>query len=578
MFFRSERLWRFLRFVVDRTLSGRGDELKGYLIGVEIYDKGPDFDPRLDSAVRVDARRLRAKLTEYYAGPGADRPIRIVLPKGGYQPEFAAASAAAVEVQPPQPTAVVPSSTRSWIPWALGGAVLFVMGAVVLWPSRADRAARASADIVRSIAVIPFVNLTGRAANDSLCTGLAEELNDRLSRARGLRVDALLSGSVREGSEALRITVQLVRGGDGSQVWSESFDLVKGDELGMQARIGHTIEQRIAGNLPRDAAFRPEISEEEQKIHNLVIQAGFLSQRRSRESLLKAIEYAERGAKAKPDYAPAYAVLGDAYLSLAGHETGTRRQECANQSRAHCQRALELNRSLGSPYASLASLKLFFEWNWAEAEDLFRQALARNPNQSVIHARYAQLLTFAGRHEEAEAQAQQAALLAPLSVLSFSSLGQADYYAGRYQEAVEHLRRALEVDPGYDPARQTTARALELSGDRRAAWAEVERMPKPYRESPEPHALVAWLLAREGKPAPARLSLAKATGASVISLAGAHAALGESKAALDLIEQALEARDPDMVFLKVSPVLDPLRSQPRFEELCRRVNLQGCVR
>jgi tetratricopeptide (TPR) repeat protein len=282
--------------------------------------------------------------------------------------------------------------------------------------------------------------------------------------------------------------------------------------------------------------------------------------------------------KAKPDYAPAYAVLGDAYLSLAAHETGARRQECVDLSRKHSNRALQINPSLGTPYATLASLKLFFEWNWTEADDLFRQALSRNPNQSVTRARYAQLLTFAGRHDEAEEQAKQAALLAPLSVLSFASLGQADYYSGRYRDAVEHLRNAREVDPGYDAARQTITRALELGGQRREAWAEVERMPKAYRESDEPNALVAWLLAREGKFEQARLALAKGKNASIISRVGAYAALGESKTALDLIAAAVAARDPDMVFLKVSPVLDPLRRQPQLEELCRQVNLQGCVR
>ncbi|HYZ86620.1 MAG TPA: hypothetical protein VE621_19555, partial [Bryobacteraceae bacterium] len=196
---RSERLCRFLQFVVRHTLEGRGDELKEYAIGVEVFEKGADFDPRLDSAVRVDARRLRAKLDEYYATEGNRDPVVIRMPKGGYLPIFLDREDATVR-EPLTLTGEVPIAPVTGTPahpvpategpsrpkWVVWGAALAVFAAliagVLVWRSRESTEVQPGRGYVaRAVAVLPFANLTGNQQNDALCDGLAEELTRRLS-------------------------------------------------------------------------------------------------------------------------------------------------------------------------------------------------------------------------------------------------------------------------------------------------------------------------------------------------------------------------------------------------------------
>jgi TolB-like protein/Tfp pilus assembly protein PilF len=598
-FVRSERLCRFLQFVVARTLEGRGEELKEYLLGVEVFDKGVDFDPRMDSAVRVDARRVRAKLAEYYAAEGASDEVRVTLPKGSYIPSFGWALHEAKESAPP-PVADKPA--RPWVMWV--AVALGVAGAAFggwrVWER--IRQAPATVGGVRSVAVLPFSNMTGRPDNESLCDGLAEEMIGRLSRLPGLRVvsrssafvykgrqvgarqvarelqvDSILEGSVREGNEALRITVQLVRAGDGSQLWSETFNLMKGDELGVQAHLGRRVEARLAEMLPAGAGYKPEVSEEDQRLDALVIQAGYLVQRHAEEGLTRAIEYAGRSVAARPSYAPAYAVLADAWLAMADHRDDAARADAVDQARRNARKAIELNPGAAGPLTTLGSIAMDYEWNWTEAESLFRRATELNASLGLAHARYARLLSLQGRHAEAVQRARHAEMLTPLSVTAMASVGQAQFYARKYEDAIVELSKAIEIDPGYDNGRLTLAKCYGFLGRYDDAWRVEEHLSPAADKGAEAAALRAFLYGRQGKIAEAKREISAARKASSISRVTALAAMGEREEAMRVIEEAVREREQNVVYLKVSPGVDPLRGDARIERLCGRIGLTGCA-
>lgn len=610
IFHRSERLCRFLRFVVERAVAGRAQELKEYLIGVEVFGKGPDFDPRLDSVVRVEARRVRAKLDEYYRTEGASDAVRIRLPKGGYVPVFGWATKALPEpvydyaLEDDQPETVeMPAPYRRRLAVAVFAVVALAAIGMWAWLGRGLFRSPGSArdHTVSAIAVLPFQNLTGREENDPLCDGLAEELTDRLARIQGLRVisrtsafsfkgsradvrsvsrqldvDSIVEGSVREGADSLRITVQLVRGVDGSNIWSESFDVPRGDDLGMQTHIGRTVEQKLAAYLPANVRFEPDISDEEMRLNTLVMQANYLVQRRTEESLSRAIDSAEQSVQAQPNYGPAHAVLADAWFALADMRRGAEQRRALERAIESAERARQLNPGLAGPLAVLGAIKLDYEFAWQEAEQLFREGLARNPNNPVARARYARMLSLQGRHDEALREARRTEGLAPTSVMAIATLGQTAYYARRYEEAIQHLQGALAIDTGYDNGRITIARSLGFLGRIDEAWSATQGVSDAMRVSPEMAALRVWLHARTGQEADARLHLPMARDATTVALASAHAALGDSDAAFNILREAVRERESSMVYLKVTPVLDPLRSDQRFEPLCAQVGLSGC--
>lgn len=609
-FQRSERLRKFLRFIVESTLDGRSEELKEYLIGVEVFGKGPSFDPRLDSAVRVEARRLRGKLEEYYQREGAGDAVRIRLPKGGYVPvfgwstQFLPEPVDDYEVEDEEPPGVElsgPERRRLY----LAGFSILTLAALGLWTwfggGLLQEPSPARSHTVQSLAVLPFSNLTGRAENDRLCDGLTLELINRLARIQGLRVmsrtstlafrgsgidvrkvarqlgvDSVIEGGIREDKSSVRISVQLVRGADGSHVWSESFDMPRGDDLGMQAHVARTVERKLASHLAPLVQFRPDLSDEEMRLNSLVMQANYLVQRRTADSLKRAIEYAEESVGARPGHAPGYAVLADAWFAMSGLLTGPDQEACIGKATESARKAIDLDPGLAGPLAVMGAIKLDYQWRWKEAEQFYREGLARNPDNPVVRARYARLLTLQGRHEEALREARAAEIIAPTSVMAVATLGQAMYYARRYEDAIRHLERALVIDPAFDNGRITVARAQGLMGRLDDAWLTTQKGSDQLRISPEMAALRTWLHGLSGRFEEARLHLPQARGATAVAMAGAYASLGDREAAFAVLRQALQEREPTLVYLQVTPVLDPLRGDPRLERLCAAVGLKHC--
>jgi TolB-like protein len=257
-FLSAGRLGPFLRYVVDRTIAGEGGTLKEPVVGVAVFGRAPDYDPRTDPIVRVEARRLRARLDEYYKSSGKDDPVVIELPKGTYAPVFRTGR------QPP-----IPNGRGSlWLAVLIGGVVL----AAILWTLT-----RPSAVPDKSVAVLPFVNLSADASNEYFSDGLTDELIAGLARVPGLRVVArsivfqhkgksydaralgrqlnaatVVEGSVRRSGERIRITAQVVNAADGYEMWSRTYERELNDVFAIQEEIATSIVNALRVELGRD--------------------------------------------------------------------------------------------------------------------------------------------------------------------------------------------------------------------------------------------------------------------------------------------------------------------------------------
>ena len=546
VFARSERLREFLRFLVEKTLNGEADQLKEYTVGVEVFKRGPDYDPRIDPTVRVHAGKLRDRLREYYLTYGRDAPVRIEVGKGSYVPAFRAEAAS-------KPPKTVPT---------------------------------------RSLAVLPFVNLSGDLKEEYFTDGLTEELTNMLARVEGLQVVArtsafyfkgkspdvrqigqtlnvgtVLEGSVRKAGGKLHVIAQLVSTTDGYHLWSRAYDREAEDIFAMQEEIA----QAIAGELKvqlrpgQQRIPRPEAYE-------AYLKGRYFWNKRTEAGMKKANEYFQQAIHIDPNYAPAYAGLADSY---SGANMPVTPRDLV-KAKAAATKALELDDTLAEARTSLAFVKLHTDWDWPGAEREFKRALELNSNYATAHHWYSQYFSSLERHEESRFEAQRARELDPLSLAANHGVGFASYAAGRYDQALEEFRKALELDPSF----LLTQRFLGYTYVRKRMYPEALAAFQRARELGDNYQSIFGLGladAASGNRSKAlqRMSelheLSKHTYVSPLPIAVIYAVLGEKDQAFEWLEKAYQERSALMVYLKVHGWFDNLRSDPRYEDLLRRV-------
>ena len=337
---------RFLRFVVEETLERRGDQLKEYVVGTAVFDRGADYDPHQDTTVRVAARRLRQKLHEYSGNEGRDDPVRIVLHAGSYRPDFEMkppAEATAAAGSPAVPAAAVPAGPghSGWrarvVPILLGVAAVLAVAAWVVvreW-NRPESP---------TVAVLPFQNATADPDNALVCFGLVEELTTRLARSGGLRViartsasqftadtdirdaarrlgaTAVIEGSVRGEGGRLRITAQLIRAADGAHLWAQTYDRAASDLLGMQEDVAREVAaavgERLLGRAPAHDAPRASPAAGAVAAY---WRGRYYRSLRTAEHRRRSLELFEAAIAADRDFAPAHAAAGEVLSAMAFH-------------------------------------------------------------------------------------------------------------------------------------------------------------------------------------------------------------------------------------------------------------------
>ncbi|HKV77203.1 MAG TPA: tetratricopeptide repeat protein [Candidatus Sulfotelmatobacter sp.] len=596
LFREAEGLKRFLRFSVEHTLQGEGDQLKEYRLGVDVFDRESSFDPRLDPVVRMAARRLRVKLHEYYEGDGATDPIHIDVPKGGYAAAFSSAP-----LHPRRIAGEHPKQKHSGL--VLPTAVLLLAVVIIAMYWLRQRRPGTAASQESSIVVLPFLNLTVNQDDEYLSDGLADELTGSLSRIPGLRVIArtsafkfkgkaedvrsigsqlsvtsLLEGSLQRSGQQVRITVQLIRTSDGAHLWAETYDRNASDPFGVEDDITEAITRvlriRVASLGQPGVGRRPVNSE----AHDLYLRGRYWWNRRTPPAVWKSVAYFNQALEKEPLYAQAYLGLAEAYTVL-GFNDQAAADEVVPKARASAEQALQLDETLSEAHAALAAAVLYHDWALPRAEQEFRRALQLNPNYATAHQWYGLLLLYERRFDEALGEFTQAQRSDPLSLMIVLDIGQVHYYSGHQDAAAQLAQKALTQDPDFAMGHDLLGMAYERQKRFPEAIAEFQKYLDLSGRDPDALMRLALTYADSGERRRAQdlakemESAPKNSYTSAYNIAVVHAALGDKDIAFDWLRRALDQHSSSCLLLAVDPVFDGLRSDPRFQQGMRKVGL-----
>jgi serine/threonine-protein kinase len=456
---------------------------------------------------------------------------------------------------------------------------------------------------IGSLAVLPLANLSGDPEQEYFTDGMTEELITSLSKisalrvisrtsamhykktdktipeiAQELKVDGIVEGSVQRAGERVRITAQLIEGASDRHLWAESYERDLKDVLALQGEVARAIAGQIRATLtPNEQARLAKSAQVDSKAYDDYLRGRYYWNQRTEESVRKGIVYFESAIAKDPEYAPAYVGLADSY-SVWGAPVLPPAEQRRRASTA-VNKALAIDPTLGEAHASLASISMGYDLDWDGAEREFRKAIELNPGYPIAHLWYGLLLAYLGRHDEAMREMETARDLDPLSLIILASTGRLRFLARRYPEAVEGCRRTLDLDPEFPAALHYLGLAYEQQGKYAEAAAALER------EIPRAGGVVArggdlgHIYAAAGRKADATAILhhlqevAKISYVSPLQFALIHLGLGENEAALRWVEKAIQEGADFTTDLGVDPRFDPLRSDPRFQEMLRRIGL-----
>ena len=458
--------------------------------------------------------------------------------------------------------------------------------------------------IGRSIAVLPFVNASPDRENEYLSDGITDELINALAKVDGLRVASrtsvfalkgkpqdvraigallgaawVLEGTLRRSGDRLRITAQLTSTEDGQLLWSERFDRTFADVFAIQDEIARTIVDTLrVAPFAEFAAPSPKRHTENITAYGLYLRGRYAWNTRTQEGITEAIRYFEQAIAEDPRYAPAYTGLADSY-SLQLDYRSVPVAEGFALAKQYARKALELDETVAETHASLAWSLFIYDWDWEGAGREFRRALELDPRYATAHQWYAFWLTARGRLDEALVEAHTALELDAASVSIRRSVGWVYYYARRYDQARYHMARAVAMNP----TAAETYRVLGLLLAQQDQWNEAERVLREGMTLPGAAtyttAALGYVLARAGKRTEAEGLLAELEAqrrrdyVSPVAFATLYLGLDDHERALDWTERALEERRGWLAYLRVNPLLDPLRGQARFEAMIQKLGL-----
>lgn len=592
-FIHSPQLSRFLRFIVEQEIAGKGGELKEYSLGVQVFRKDESFDPRIDTVVRTEARRLRQKLAEYYQAEGGSNAIEIVLPKGSYRASFRMQA----ETMPSSLTlAVAKRSARIW--WA-ACALLAIAGGTVYWFSMRTKQTNQALVPVPSIAVLSLENLSADPEQEYFSDGMTDALITNLAKIRALRVisrtsvlqfkrtrkpipeiarqlgvEYLVEGTVMRAGDRVRITAQLIAARNERHLWAESYEREQSGVLALQSEIARAIANQINIRLTphEQARLAPHVVSA--AAHDLYLKGRFNWQTRDTDRLRKSIEYFNQAIELEPGYALAYAGLADSYSVLLGRSDGPERKDLEIRSCAAARKAVELDGELGEAHTSLAVCK--DDWNWQEQEQQLRRALELSPGYATAHQWLGAVLTNTGRLDAGLAEARRAAELDPLAPAPNMILAWALYMARQYDRSIAQSRRTIEMYPGNAQLYVHLGIAYQAKGMHREALDTLDTAMKLTGGAPPVAAVLAHIHAVAGDTQPARRLLAgfeKRGGVTPIVMALLYLDTGGKDHAFEWLARGVEQRSLYINELKVEPMFDSLHSDPRFATLLRKMNL-----
>ncbi len=560
-----------------------------------------DFDHGLNIAI--------AKLREAL-GDSADGPKWIeTLPKRGYR--FIGPVNALPDGLPSQvadvatPPAARIHSTNLRVT-ALALVVVFGATSYFAWNRFRAESGQPPGKIM--LAVMPFVNLSGDPEQEYFSDGLTEEMIAQLGGmqperlgviartsamqykstakltdqiGRELRVDFLLEGSVRQAGDRVRITAQLIQVKDQTHLWTETYDRPLRDILTLQSDVAQAIARQIQVQLtPQQQARLVRSRPMNPEAYQLYLKGRYFWNKRTAEGLNRALAFFEQAIERQPDYAQAYAGLADCYALLGSMpDAHVPASQAVPRAKATALKALEIDDTLAEARTSLAFVKWQYDWDWPGAEKEFQRALELNPGYATAHHWYAYQLITQGRKERALREIRLAQELDPLSLIINTDLGEILCYAGLYDEAIQQSKKTLELDPNFTLARRVLGWAYSRKGMHAESLAALQKAMAVSGNRADLLMSLAYSQAMAGKTAEAQTVLAQMKRLYARSpdiafgMAVAYASAGEKDQAFALLDKAFRERSASMVLVGVTPVLDPLRGDPRFADLLRRVGL-----
>jgi TolB-like protein/DNA-binding winged helix-turn-helix (wHTH) protein/Flp pilus assembly protein TadD len=575
-----------------------------------------------DQAVNIAIAKLRSAL-----GDSADNPRYIeTLPKRGYRfiadvsfvdtdgrirrSESASADSPVIEpvnepVTEPRDSAtpVVPQPPKRLPPPVLMAlATVAVLAILSVWFFRS----RAHAPAIRSLAVLPLENLSGDASQNYFSDGMTDELITNLAQisalrvisrtsvmvykgarkplpqiARELHVDAVVEGTVLRAGDRVRITAQLIDAATDKHLWSQSYEGELRDTLALQDRVARAIAEQIQINLtPREQAALKSVRVVNPEAYESYLKGRFFWNKRTAEGLRVALAYFNQAIEENPNYAQAYSGLADTYALLGDWQYAVMTPAQAfPKAKAAALRAVELDSAQGEAHNSLAFVLEGFDWDLDSGGREFRRAIELNPGYATAHHWYAWHLALLGRYDEAIAEMRKAESLDPLSLIINADLAELLVIAHSYDESMRQSRKTIEMDPNFAMAHNQLGQAYLQQHMYEQAVVELQKAVQLSAGSPTCIANLARAYALSGRRSEALkllngLKTSSTPGFSHASeIAAIYVSLGDKDEAMNWLEKGYAERFNPGVLIR--PGFDPLRSDPRFQNLVHRIGLPG---
>jgi TolB-like protein/DNA-binding winged helix-turn-helix (wHTH) protein/Flp pilus assembly protein TadD len=576
-----------------------------------------DFEHGLNTSVKD----LRTVLND---SPSQPRYIE-TLPRLGYRfiekVEVADIAPAAAPAPDPTPAAEVPVRQAAieaaprqpdrapLFRWALLFIALAALGGSVAGYFRWTRSPARSrpANGHPMLAVLPFENLTGDAAQDYFSDGMTEEMIAQLGRVdpdhlgviartsvmhykhsdeqvdqigRELGAEYVLEGSVRRDSQKIRISAQLIETKDQARIWARQYDRELSGLLALQSEIAQEAADEILLALGErktavTASTAPQVPRS-YEAYDLYLKGRFFWNKRTSQGFQQAVKCFNQAIKNDPGYAPAYAGLADTYAVMAEYDVAPL-DEIVPQARAAALKALDLDEKLAEAHASLALIAQNYDWDWQTADKEFRRAIVLDPNYATGHHWYAEHLALLGRFAEAFPEMRRARQLDPLSLIIRADNAAFLYFSRQYDPAIAEFRAVIEMDPDF-PRVHMIAGAYAQQGRFAEALADIQNWRRSGAHTFWTWTIEAYVQARAGRPAQARralqqLRLLDQRTIDPFALSAPYVGLGDNAQAFAWLDKAVVNHSPGLTAIKVDPTFDPLRSDPRFQLLLAQVGL-----
>jgi tetratricopeptide (TPR) repeat protein len=572
-FIQSHRIRRFLQFVVEESLLGQPHRLKEYLIGLEVFDRREAFDPRVDSIVRVEARRLRYKLEEYYRTEGREDGIRIVLRKGSYVPifEYRSAGSGASSVAP----------RRSM--------EIGLFSLINATPETGTEASAAAEEIQRRLAhvlikegcfqVIVAKATSMSAGSEAASAGAASQGqaasgSTASSTPSGTTADYLIEGSMELLEDGFRLLLQLQQSVDGSYIWSETA----AGRLQDLSFIDHLAQQlvRDLAAPPREGVVARRQSDRKESC-DAYLQGRYHWKLATPDSIRNSIAFFNKAVETDSNYAAAWAALSEALLVssvfglLPPGDSGTRMKEAA-------VRATSLNPSLPEAHVALGAVLSLRDWDWVAGEEEIQKGIFLDKSDPIAHLAYGIQLACRGAQNAAVAEVERALEVDPASLFPNFVLGWIYGVCHRYDEAIAQHTLVSRLATDYGLPHLGLGMAHAGKGQFVDAIAHLTNATQMKCGSLL-HGQIGYCYAMAGRrdEAQREIGILKARSesnyVSPLSFAAIYAGLGEDHEALDYLERAVEARDTSLPVHLLSTEFDKLRNHPQFHDLRSRIGL-----